>query len=69
MRVTCFGWSRHVHRPQRPHPPLAFSVVDRMDEGTYYERVQRVAHMMDVRTAFVSEEGVERAVEVRSASR
>jgi hypothetical protein len=40
-----------------------------MDEGTYYERVQRVAHMMDVRTAFVSEEGVERAVEVRSASR
>ena len=50
---------------QKPLPPLAFSVVvNGMDEGTYYERVQRIAHMMDVRTAFVSEESVERAVEV-----
>jgi hypothetical protein len=36
-----------------------------MDEGTYVERVTRVAHMMDVRTAFASNAQVQEALQVR----
>ena len=36
-----------------------------MDEGTYLERVTRVAHMMDVRTAFASNVQVQQALQVR----
>jgi hypothetical protein len=36
-----------------------------MDEGTYVDRVVRVAHMMDVRTAFVSNAQVQEALQVR----
>lgn len=35
-----------------------------MDEGTYLERVTRVAHMMDVRTAFASNVQVQQALQV-----
>ena len=38
-----------------------------MDEGTYVDRVVRVAHMMDVRTAFVSNAQVQEALQVRGA--
>lgn len=37
-----------------------------MDEGTYAERVTRVAHMMDVRTAFASNAQVQQALQVRA---
>ena len=37
-----------------------------MDEGTYAERVTRVAHMMDVRTAFASNAQVQEALQVRT---
>ena len=36
-----------------------------MDEGTYAQRVRRVFDMMDVRTAFTSDEALAAAVQVR----
>ena len=39
-----------------------------MDEGTYLQRVRRVFDMMDVRTAFTSDEELARAVQVRSGA-
>jgi hypothetical protein len=39
-----------------------------MDEGTYVERVVRVAHMMDVRSAFVTNASLEAALQVLDSS-
>lgn len=38
-----------------------------MEEGTYWARVQRIAHMMDVRTAFVTDRQLQQALELLKA--
>ena len=47
-------------------PPCDAYESKAMDEGTYAERVTRVAHMMDVRTAFASNAQVQQALQVRA---